>query len=112
MSLDTSARPPHSTAVPARLDQAAAVRASLEQHRQARQDQIAAHTFADPDSSDLDPQARMRALATAKLILVEIEKALSRLDDGSYGFCLGCTDPIPEERLLAVPYSRHCVPCA
>jgi DnaK suppressor protein len=112
VSLDTSARPPTPTAPPVRPDQVAAIRAALGQHRQARQDQIKAHTFADPDTSDLDPPARMRALSTAKLILVEIDQALSRLDDGSYGFCLGCTEPIPNERLLTVPYTRHCVPCA
>jgi DnaK suppressor protein len=112
MSIDTSARPPTLMPPPVRPDQKAAIRARLEDHRQARQDQIKAHTFADPDSSDLDPGARMRALAVAKLTLREIDQALLRLDDGSYGFCVGCAEPIPAERLLAVPYARHCVPCA
>lgn len=111
MSLDTSARPPTPTP-PVRPDKKATIRASLQEHRRARQDQIKALTFNDPDTSDLDPGARMRALTTAKLILTDIDQALLRLDDGSYGLCVGCTEPIPIERLETVPYARHCVPCA
>lgn len=54
----------------------------------------------------------MRVLSTAKLTISEIDQAVLRLDDGSYGFCAGCTDPIPQERLLAMPFARYCVPCA
>lgn len=111
MSLDTSARPPTPTG-PALLDEKARIHASLQEHRRARQDQIKALTFNDPNISDLDPGACMRALSTAKLILTEIDQALLRLHDGNYGFCIGCTEPIPAERLEAVPYTRHCVPCA
>lgn len=112
MSLDTSARPATATPPPVRLDHKGRIAARLEEHRRARQDQIKAHTFADPNDSDLDPAARLRVLRTAKLTINEIDQALLRLQDGSYGFCLGCTDPIPQERLLAVPYARYCVPCA
>lgn len=114
MSLDASARPATATTrPPVRTDQeTAAIRALLDQHRQARQDQVAALAIAGPDDSDLDPGARLRVLASAKQVLAEIESALLRLDEGSYGFCVGCTEPILSERLLAVPYARHCVPCA
>jgi len=112
MSFDASARPPTLVAPPVRPDQKAAIRARLDDHRQARQDQFKAHAFADPHNSDLDPGARMRLLAVVKLTLVEIDQALLRVDDGSYGFCVGCTKPIPTERLLAIPYASHCVPCA
>lgn len=112
MSLDTSARPPTPTAAPVRPDRRVAIHALLQEHRRARQDQIKALTFNDLNTSDLDPGARMRALSTANLILDEIDQALLRLDDGRYGFCVGCTEPIPAERLQAVPYTPHCVPCA
>ena len=112
MSTKTSA-PPSATPPPARdADRAAAIRTLLEEHRRARQDQIQAFTFADPDDSDLDPGARLRAMTAAKLTLAEIDQALVRLEDGSYGLCVGCGEPIVGERLLAVPYARHCVPCA
>jgi DnaK suppressor protein len=112
VSSEASARTNDSTPPFRRKNQAAAIHRVLEEHRLARQDQIKAHTFADLNGIDLDSAARMQVLALARQALVEIDKALLRLEDGSYGFCLGCADPIPEERLLAVPYASHCVACA
>ncbi len=45
----------------------------------------------------------------AEHILVEIDAALGRIDDGSYGICADCGGPIGEERLLAVPYATLCI---
>lgn len=113
MSLAASARPA-TTATPLvrTAHERAAIGALLEEHRRARQDQVAALALAGPDDSDLDPGARLRVLSSAKQVLAEIDAALVRLDEGGYGFCVGCTEPILAERLLAVPYTRHCVPCA
>jgi DnaK suppressor protein len=44
--------------------------------------------------------------------LAEIEAALSRLADESYGTCERCGGAIPPERLLVRPSARTCVPCA
>jgi DnaK suppressor protein len=41
----------------------------------------------------------------------QFEHALARLDEGSYGFCEGCTDPIPVERLEIYPAATCCVGC-
>ena len=40
------------------------------------------------------------------------ERALAKLDDGTYGTCDGCGDPIPTARLRAMPDSVLCVTCA
>jgi DnaK suppressor protein len=111
VSIDTSARPP-TAPVRTSVTGKESVRLLLEEHRHARLDQIKALTFSEPTGSDLDPGARMRVLAAAKLTVEEIDAALLRLDDGSYGMCLGCTERIVAERLLVVPYARYCVPCA
>ena len=87
-------------------------RALLERHRQERLDQVAALTVADPSEFDLDPGVRMRALAAAQSAVADIDDALLRLDHGGYGSCDGCGTSIPDERLLAVPYAKHCVGCA
>ena len=42
-------------------------------------------------------------------VLVEIDAALARIDDGSYGVCSACGGPIGEERLEAVPYATLCI---
>ena len=41
--------------------------------------------------------------------LHDIERALRRLDDGTYGICEHCSTPIDPERLEAVPAARFCV---
>ena len=53
-----------------------------------------------------------RALTlAAEWALSEIDSALQRLDEGSYGICERCAEPIPEERLEVLPMSRLCTPC-
>jgi DnaK suppressor protein len=41
--------------------------------------------------------------------LADIEHALRRLDDGTYGTCEACGKAIPDERLEAMPAARFCV---
>jgi RNA polymerase-binding transcription factor DksA len=43
--------------------------------------------------------------------LVDGEHALKRLDDGTYGTCEVDGEPIPEERLEALPAARLCMTC-
>ena len=43
--------------------------------------------------------------------LNHIEEAMQRIEDGSYGNCSDCENPIPPERLMAVPTATRCVPC-
>ncbi len=43
--------------------------------------------------------------------ILQIEQALSRIEDGTYGTCLNCGNPMSEKRLTAIPWSRHCVDC-
>lgn len=47
-------------------------------------------------------QQRLRAIA----------KALAAIDDGSYGLCVDCDQPIAEARLLADPAVNTCIRCA
>ncbi|MEE1752813.1 TraR/DksA C4-type zinc finger protein [Streptomyces sp. SP18CS02] len=44
-------------------------------------------------------------------VLKEIEEAFARIEDGTYGICLGCAKPVPAERLEILPYTRYCVAC-
>ena len=41
--------------------------------------------------------------------LADVERAISKLDEGSYGRCDVCGEPIPEERLEALPWAVRCV---
>ena len=41
----------------------------------------------------------------------EVLAALARVDDGSYGRCVDCGNPVPDARLEARPTTSRCVPC-
>jgi len=45
----------------------------------------------------------------AEHVLAEIDAALQRIDDGTFGTCEVCGGPIGEERLEAVPYATLCI---
>ncbi len=45
----------------------------------------------------------------AQHVLGEVEAALARLEDGSYGSCDACGKPIGAERLAAIPWARLCI---
>lgn len=41
----------------------------------------------------------------------EINRALQRFTEGTYGICEECGEDVPEGRLMAMPFARHCVAC-
>jgi RNA polymerase-binding transcription factor DksA len=51
-------------------------------------------------------------IAQTRARLADLEAALERLDDGTYGVCETCGEPIPDGRLEARPVARTCVGCA
>ncbi|SHN09610.1 TraR/DksA family transcriptional regulator [Actinacidiphila paucisporea] len=51
-------------------------------------------------------------LAQAREHLVALDRALERLDEGGYGRCEACGEPIPPERLEVLPAATTCVRCA
>ena len=40
-----------------------------------------------------------------------IDEAIARLDNGRFGLCIHCEQPIEKQRLQAVPWARHCIAC-
>jgi DnaK suppressor protein len=44
--------------------------------------------------------------------LEDVERALEKIDDGTYGICDRCGALIPEERLEARPWTSLCIACA
>lgn len=57
---------------------------------------------------ELNNQLSTRNVVT----LINIESALNRLSNSTYGLCQDCEDEIFEKRLLANPYFLTCVSCA
>ena len=50
-------------------------------------------------------------LDNEKTLLFEVRQALARIDNGTYGICSNCGQPIPEKRLEAIPWATLCVNC-
>lgn len=44
-------------------------------------------------------------------LLREVHAALRRIEEGAYGVCAECEEPISAKRLDAVPWARYCVRC-
>ncbi|HAF24654.1 MAG TPA: RNA polymerase-binding protein DksA [Blastocatellia bacterium] len=74
------------------------------------------------DSEATQDPADMAANAYTKELLVSmsdndrqllnlIDEALERMDDSGFGKCIRCGQALPEKRLQAVPWARHCVRC-
>jgi DnaK suppressor protein len=68
------------------------------------------------DEGDLSQQSHEewlflnRNTLDAKL-LRELQDALRRIDQRTYGVCLECNEPISAKRLDAVPWAKYCVSC-
>ena len=63
----------------------------------------AAETFADELDEGLEDDLRAG--------LAEVDAALARIADGSYGRCADCGAEIPAKRLEALPASARCMDC-
>ena len=67
--------------------------------------------LADHASEMLDREVDESLEDNAEQIVHEIDVALGRIEDGTYGTCGRCGQAIPDDRLDAVPYATLCVSC-
>ncbi|MGH8939112.1 MAG: TraR/DksA family transcriptional regulator [Actinomycetes bacterium] len=62
--------------------------------------------------SDPDDELVVRTQSSSRhWLLCEIDDAIRRLADGTYGQCEDCRAAIPRKRLETIPYARRCVAC-
>ena len=67
--------------------------------------------MADQASGNNEVHIQLRLKQTDAKILQAIEEALGRIDQGSYGVCRDCGEPIADARLNAIPWTRVCITC-
>ena len=95
-----------------------AIRAPLrEQLRESLSETVGELSAYDNDPADLGSETfeRSKDLGLERHLtaqLSEMQSALARLDDGSYGFCERCGRPIDAQRLEVIPETRYCLDCA
>jgi DnaK suppressor protein len=114
------------SSTPASTDstQFAPLRDRLQQQRQEildmyQQDLRAGQESADDGTEDIVDRANnsynrelMFSLSDSeRMMLLQVEEALRRMEDGIYGRCANCGRPISLQRLEAVPWARFCIDC-
>ena len=67
--------------------------------------------MADMAADTYDRELSMSLVSGEQEMLYQIDDALKRLDDGSFGLCQQCGQPITMSRLRAVPYASMCITC-
>jgi RNA polymerase-binding protein DksA len=65
----------------------------------------------DTASATLDREIDYSLEENSEQVLRAIDAALQRIEDGTYGTCTTCGQPISEERLEAIPYATQCIDC-
>jgi DnaK suppressor protein len=102
------------------------IRARLEQERasllgdiqtlsadnQAQQDDYGVGNHVADDATEVFTRERNLALrSNAEDLLAQVDVALERLAEGTYGICARCGQEIATERLDALPYAIYCISC-
>jgi DnaK suppressor protein len=67
--------------------------------------------MADQGTDNFEQDITLGLMENERMELLEINEALERLHEGSYGFCDNCERPIAKERLRAIPYAKLCIDC-
>ncbi len=62
-------------------------------------------------TSNVDRELDLLLSAQARAAIEEIDRALAKIEAGTYGTCEHCGEPIAEARLEALPYAALCVSC-
>lgn len=66
----------------------------------------------DAGSQEAEEAVTVGMAENEAMLVREVEFALDRIRERRFGVCEACRQPIPKPRLRALPYARHCVPCA
>jgi DnaK suppressor protein len=96
-------------------DVLARIRADLERERDELRSQLEEQgidfdeNFADSGQVAAEQGEHRALIDRLTSSLRDVDRALAKLDDGSFGTCEVCGDEIPEPRLEAMPSARYCI---
>lgn len=65
----------------------------------------------DMSLQDVNQEIALRLGERESKMVAEIDQALLRIKEGSYGICARCGNEINEKRLQAIPTARYCAAC-
>lgn len=67
--------------------------------------------MADMSADTYERELSADLASSEQKVLYQIDEALKRMDEGTYGVCGQCNKPIILSRLKAVPYAAQCIEC-
>lgn len=68
--------------------------------------------MADAGTDTYELENTLGLVDSERKLLEEVINALGRIENNTYGICEGNNEPIPRERLRAIPWARYCIACA
>lgn len=74
---------------------------------------ISGYTFhmADVATDTYDREFSLGLASNERRFLYELDDALKKIGEGTFGVCEDCESLIPKTRLKAIPYARLCIKC-
>ena len=85
---------------------------TLSTENQAQQDDYGVgNHMADDASEVMSRDINLALRSNSQDLLSQVEAALTRIDNGTYGICARCGKEINPERLEALPYATYCITC-
>jgi len=67
--------------------------------------------MADAASDNYEREFNFGLVSNGRNVVIEIDQALKRIEEGTYGTCKVCQKKIAKKRLNAVPHAAHCLKC-
>ena len=67
--------------------------------------------LAETATATLDREIDYTLEENSEHVLSSIDGALERIEQGTFGKCVNCGEPISEDRLAAIPWATHCIAC-
>ena len=68
--------------------------------------------MADVGTENYDQEFTLSLIENEQATLEQVQDALGRVEQGTFGRCMECHEPIAKARLQALPYTKHCIQCA
>lgn len=74
-------------------------------------DETTDNHIAETATVTLDREIDYTLEENSENVLLGIDGALERIQEGTYGTCLNCGKQIAADRLAAIPWATHCIDC-
>jgi len=75
------------------------------------EDQTQDNHLAETATATLDREIDYTLEENSEHVLSAIDAALKRIEEGTFGVCVNCRNPISDERLAALPWATTCIDC-